>query len=561
MNHKLNQVQDTLEQWFGIWLKLTLPIRTVTTSAFFHAYLQDSQESYNKAMKYWSEKPEDLQSKVLEWNAEFQSIFPGLTNKNVDQLDNSALLENILEIQKVITEKVSTLIDETEILDSRESMLLKFNLRQLMAFTDPRNSFFLNPETIQKGFDIQGTSFFPGFNDYLQNENSNSIDLQVERTNTDENPAGEKLGVSIAATKGAVIFENELIQLIHYEAHQESQNEIPILIVPSCINKFYVLDLLPENSLVHWLCEQGHDVYMLSWVNPDSNLAGIGFDDYIESCLVAIDVVSDFVGVERINILGYCIGGLIASIAAASRRGQKRTNSLTLIATMLDYPFSGELGIFTSPRILDLINQEASAKGILKSEFISLLFTLMREDKLFWRYIRQHYYLGEDMSEDSFVTWCKDGTSLPARMVSEYLGFFYEKNGLYNDKYYQFSGESVSLFRCTAQKYILACEADHMAPAKSVLNDTKLLAGNLRAVVASGDHFAGVVNHPAENRGSFKLVSLDTDSCEQECKGSWWVDWQQWLSSLSGEKVMARSCSNEKYPAIELAPGKFVRMQ
>lgn len=560
MNQQKNQSIDLPERWLEAWLQWTAPIQSLGYSPIFTAYLQDSQDAYSKAMAHWaghfgeqklSDNPESsgvLSSIASGWATEFEKLF---LEVDIDSLDSSELASHILKTQKFVSNKVSELISGTPTLSASEARLLRFNLRQLMAYADPRNSVFSNPDVFQGMLDSSGQTLASGIERYRRDAEQSNFALQIRRSSSDQTALGE----SIAVSKGSILFENTLMQLIHYQSSQDAGFDIPILIVPPCINRFYVLDLLPEGSLVRWLLEQGHDVYMISWVNPDTGLSNVGFDDYIETgCLAAMDVVQDFAKVEKINVLGYCIGGLMAAIAAATEQGRSGIASLTLLTTLLDYSEPGELGVFTSQAMIDVIEIEVAGSGILSSEVMSMAFTLLREEQLFWRYLRQNYLMGEALPFDALMHWGQDATNLPAKMAVDYLRQFYQRNCLRTDGCYQYLGEPIFLLESQMPKYLLACQTDHIAPADSVLAGAELLGGDLRSVLASGGHVQGVLNHPLNERGSYQ-VHGET----QEKSGSWWVDWQRWLATHSGDKVKSRPCESETYPAMDQAPGKFVR--
>jgi len=552
MKQPNDQNQDVVEKWLGAWWEWVSPIHHIVQTPVFNACLQDSQKAYQKAVSYWLEKPEVFQSKLSGWATEFQSV---VSDKGVDHLDNLELMNTLLVTQKTMARNLSDLISETKTLTDREALLLKFNLRQIMAFADPRNSIFSNPGFLQRAVETEGQSLFSGCQQYQSDIEKSLFIPKVQRTELGPN----RLGQSFSASPGSIIYQNKLIQLIHYEAHEVQQNKTPLLIVPPCINKFYVLDLSPENSFVHWLCRQGHDVYMISWINPGQEMADITFDNYIQDgCLAAINVVTDFAKTKRLNLLGYCIGGLMASIAAASIEGQDKVESLTLLTTLLDYSSPGELSVFISPEILEALRQEIAIDGVLKSESMSLAFTLLREEQLLWRYIRKHYYLGEPLSFDAITYWGQDSTNLPGKMALDYLDNFYLKNCLAVGKYYQFNDEAVSLTQNDIPKYILACEQDRIAPVSAVMAGTELLGGNVRLVTASGGHVKGVVNHPSENRGNFTINSAEIKE-GISINGSWWHDWQEWIVDYSGKRGDARPCVTVNYPEIEAAPGSYVR--
>ena len=548
MSQQKIRVQDVVEQWLGAWWQWLSPMQSLLQGPIFNAYLEDAHEAYRKALTYWGERPELLRERMSDWAVGFTEVFGRLDTDHCEDLE---LLANIQAAQKTTAANLLVLISQTEVLNDHEISLLQFTLRQMMAVANPQNSICSNPKILQKVIETEGQSLIAGAQKYRQDAEASTFGLRVQRSDAGSGPIGK----TIATTRGAVIFQNELMQLIHYEAAREQQSSVPLLLVPSCISRFYILDLLPENSFVRWLCEQGHDVYMISWINPNQTLKHAGLDDYIgKGCLAAIDVVIRFTRVERINMLGYCMGGLIASIAAGTGQGKDKIVSLTLLATLLDYRSPGELGIFVSPRMLKALKREIEAEGLLKAEILSLIFTLLREEKALWSPIRKRYFLGESLSFDALAHWGQDGVQLPCRMALDYLGLFYRKNCLSTNGRYHFGDESVSLAASRSAKYVLACERDHIAPAGAVMDGSELLGGDIRRVIASGGHAGGVINHPLAKRGKYQVNGSNIG----HTGGSWWNDWRQWVAAYRGDKVEARPCATGDFPAIEPAPGKFV---
>lgn len=554
-----NQIQDVVEQWLGAWWKSAAPVHNIVQSPVFAAYLQDSRDVFLKAQSYWQEHPDDFQARISDCALQFQHLF---SNMDVDLLENAELITGILDAQKLIAKNLVQIISDTQGLTERESSLLRFNLRQLMAFADPRNSVCANPDMLQTLFKTQGQSLLSGSQQYRHDMEESSFGLNIQRSEL----GGNCFGKSFACSPGSVIFQNELMQIIHYRARTDKQHRTPLLIVPPCINRFYVLDLLPENSFVRWLGEQQHDVYMISWINPDARLATTTFDDYIDKgCLEAIRVVADFAEVERINLMGYCIGGLMAAIASSTQQGRSRVASLSLLATLLDYSSPGELGVFISPAIMDALRQDTTAKGVLESESMSLAFCLLREEQLLWKYVRKKYYLGKPVSFDALMHWGQDATNLAGQMAIDYLENFYQNNCLLDEVSYQYGSESVSLINNGLPKYMLACDSDHIAPAASVMSSAKLMGGDIRLVTGQGGHVQGVINHPFENRGGFIARDLtgadvktdESSSKRSNLKGSWWKDWNKWVKPYTGSKIEPRPTASGRYPQIETAPGSY----
>ncbi|MFX4228997.1 MAG: PHA/PHB synthase family protein [Porticoccaceae bacterium] len=539
---------DPTEYWLGLWAQLTAPVHSLMQNPVALAFLQEIHETVQLAVSYWSRQENNYADIGKGLSARVADL---LARQELETADMATMQRQIFELQALVAEQLATLIDATEPLSGRQKKLLHFSLRQLKSMLDPQNAFFSNPDLVARAIETRGQLLINASNNYLADIAESRFGLQPKRALQDNTDPGQ----DIATAPGAVVFQNDLIQLIHYRSATRKQREIPLLIIPPCINRFYIFDLSPEASMIRWLLDQGQDVYMVSWINPDATLADLGFADYVrKGCLQAADVAAEISKTDQVNLVGYCIGGLIAAIASASGHGKERIASLSLFSTLLDYSEPGELGIFTSPGMLEAVCSHAREEGILSGHMLSTAFTFLQEEQLFWRFFRSRYLRGEEAVTDALMYWGQDATNLPAKMAAEYLQKFYGDNALAADEGFLLDDELINLKSFDCPQYILACERDHIVPLQSALDSAGLLGGNPRIVQASGGHVRGVFNHPGQEKAYYRVTGkrdLNT--------GSWWTDWNQWLEQLSGGWVEGKICAPAQYASIEVSPGSYVR--
>ena len=539
---------DPAEYWLGLWSQLTAPVHSLMQNPVVLVFLQEIHEAVELAVSYWSQEENNYADLAGQLSDRITAL---LAQQELETADLATMQKQIFEVQALVAGQLAALIDATESLTVRQKRLLHFSLRQLRAILDPQNAFFSNPELVAQAIETEGQLFVNAGTNYLRDAAESRFGLQPKRAQQE----GVELGEDIATAPGAVVFQNELMQLIHYQPTTRKQRQIPLLIIPPCINRFYIFDLLPETSMVRWLLDQGQDVYMVSWVNPGADLSSHEFADYVHNgCLQAADVAAEISKTDQVNLVGYCIGGLIASIASASEPGKKRIASLSLFATLLDYAEPGELDVFTGPEMLAAICSHIEEEGVLSADMLSTAFTFLQEEQLFWRFFRSRYLRGEEPVPDALMFWGQDATNLPAKMAIEYLRRFYGANELAKKAEFSLAAEIINLKHCDCPKYILACDRDHIVPLQSALDSAGLLGGKPRILQASGGHVRGVFNHPGQKKGYYRVTE------ESDLKqGSWWSDWHQWLERLSGDWVEGKICAPAQYAIIEPSPGSYVR--
>jgi polyhydroxyalkanoate synthase len=379
-----------------------------------------------------------------------------------------------------------------------------------------------------------------------------------------------ELGRDLAVTPGAVVFRNRLMEVIQYAPSTRHVHARPLLIVPPWINKYYILDLRPENSLIRWAVAQGYTVFTVSWVNPGPELAAVGFEDYLrEGTLPAIECVRSICDGAPVNAVGYCLGGtlLAATLAWLAARGESPVASATLLTTLLDFGDPGELGVFLDDRQIQALERRMTRRGYLDGGEMALTFSLLRANDLIWSFYIHNYLLGHRAYAFDLLYWNADSTRMPAAMHSFYLRQMYLHNRLRQPDALSLAGERIDLGRIDVPTYFLSALDDHIAPWRSTYAGTGLPGGEVRFVLGESGHIAGVVNPPERGKYGF-WVNEDVPTSPEAWldgatrhPGSWWEDWNAWLRPRAGESVKARSPGSARWPPLGDAPGTYVRQR
>ena len=448
--------------------------------------------------------------------------------------------------------------------------LLSFAVRMLSESTSPANFLASNPELLALTQQEKGENLVRGFKNVVED---------LGRTLKGSVPAGTEafgVGKEVAVTPGKVVFRNELIELIQYAPSTPSVHAEPVLIVPAWIMKYYILDLSPRNSLVKYLVDQGHTVFMMSWKNPDERDRDLGMDDYVrQGFYAALDAVSTIVPKRKVHAVGYCIGGTLLAIAAAAlaREKDERIASITMFAAQADFSEPGELAFFINPSQLAMLEATMHKKGVLESKQMGGAFAMLRARDLIWQPIVNQYLKGQRDRMIDLMAWNADGTRMPWRMHSEYLYRLYLDNELATNRF-PVEGKTVRLSDIAVPMFVVGTEADHVAPWKSVYKiDNLVRSDDFSFLLTAGGHNAGIVAGPVHPKRHYRLRTrrlADPHLTPQEwmdaapkTEGSWWPAWQQWLAAHSGAKTKppAMGAPAKGYKALESAPGRYVRQR
>ena len=448
-------------------------------------------------------------------------------------------------------------------LGERDRNKLDFAARQVIDALAPTNFFPTNPEAIRAAFESGGTSVLDGMAHFLRDLDPETGRLDVRMCAPDAFVVGE----DVAATPGKVVFRNDLIELVQYAPATPKVRRRPLLLVPPWMNKFYVMDLRPGNSMVEWLVGRGHSVFIVSWVNPDSSLAGKGFEDYmLEGPFAALEAIERATGEREVNAVGYCLGGILLSALAAwlEAKGDARLASATYLATMVDFSDVGDVGVFIDEEGLPALESAIEARGYLSGRQVADTWRALRANDLVWSFYVDSYLLGKEPPALDLLFWNSDPTNMPAAMHTFFMRNMYIENRLREPGGLTLAGEAIDVTRVTTPSYVLSTAEDHIAPWKTTYRTTQLLAGPVEFVLGGSGHIAGVINPPAKRKYGYRTASDTPASPDawlagaREHRGSWWPHWDRWLKRFGGGEVPARVPGAGGLPAIEDAPGGYV---
>jgi polyhydroxyalkanoate synthase subunit PhaC len=447
--------------------------------------------------------------------------------------------------------------------DTKTKAKLQFAIEQWAAATAPSNFLALNPEAQQKAIDTKGESIGKGIHNLLEDMRKGHLSM------TDESQF--EIGRNVATTEGAVVFENALFQLIEYKPLTAKVHEKPFLVIPPCINKYYILDLQPANSLVRHLSAQGHRTFLVSWRNPDASMSNTTWDEYIEDgAIKAIAACASIAKTPSINALGFCVGGTILSTAMAvlAARKQKLVASATLLTTFLDFSDTGILDIFIDEQFVKYREMQFADGGLLKGQELASTFSFLRPNDLVWNYVVGNYLKGETPPPFDLLYWNCDSTNLPGPMYAWYLRNTYHENNFIKPGKAVVCGEKIDLRKIDIPVYIYGSREDHIVPIDAAYASTQVLPGKKRFVMGASGHIAGVINPPAAKKrshwvgkdGAFPKTHAQWLQSAQEVPGSWWDDWCDWLKPHAGKLIASpKTYGNATHKVIEPAPGRYVK--
>ena len=452
-------------------------------------------------------------------------------------------------------------------LDAKTSQKVDFYTRQFVDAMSPSNFLLTNPEVLRKTAETGGENLLKGLSHLLADLERGRGKLRIRMTDDSKFRVGE----NIAVTPGKVVYQNDLMQLIQYTPTTETALKRPLVIFPPWINKFYILDLRPRNSFVRWAVDQGHTVFVVSWVNPDERLAEKGFDDYMrEGVYDALDAIEKATGEKQVNAIGYCLGGtlLATTLAHMAARKDTRIRAATFFVTMTDFEEAGELGVFIDEEQLRALEDRMQKRGFLEGAEMATTFNMLRANDLIWSFVVNNYLLGQEPFPFDLLYWNDDSTRMPARMHSFYLRRMYQQNDLVKPGGIELLGVKIDLRKIKVPAYFISTREDHIAPWKSTYRATQVLGGPVRFVLAASGHIAGVVNPPESGKYSHWVnESLPPDPEDwfrgaTELAGSWWPDWHRWITAQPGgaEKVPARQPGDGALAVLEDAPGSYVKV-
>ncbi|HZT55502.1 MAG TPA: class I poly(R)-hydroxyalkanoic acid synthase [Burkholderiaceae bacterium] len=457
---------------------------------------------------------------------------------------------------------ISDVVEASDVDDATKHKL-RFFAKQFIDAMSPANFAATNPDVLKLAMETKGESLKAGFENMLADLRKGGLTI------TDENAF--EVGKNVAVSEGAVVFENELFQLIQYAPLTDKVAARPLVIVPPCINKFYILDLQPENSFVRYATEQGQTVFLVSWRNTDASGGNVTWDDYIEhGAMKALAVAHEVSGADKVNAVGWCVGGTILSstLAVLRTRGDESVASLTLLTTLLDFREPGDLGVLIDEQGVQQREQTIGKGGVYSGAELGFVFQTLRANDLIWPNVINNYLKGKSPEAFDLLYWNADATNLPGPMYAYYLRNMYLENNLRVPDKLTMCGTPVDLGRIDMPSFVLATKEDHIVPWRSAYYTTQLVGGKSQFVLGASGHIAGVINPASKNKRSYWSGGKQGDDAEAwlasatETPGSWWNHWIKWLQPHTGKPVAARKrLGNAKHKPIEPAPGRYVKVK
>jgi polyhydroxyalkanoate synthase len=548
-----------------------------------------NQELFSKAAKsYWAQAMQNpaklLEQQIEFWGksvmnfAEAQQALAGL---RADEGDESAVRDNRFKNpmwdknpyfnlikQQYLTnaEALEAAVEQSGDLDVKERRRLKYFTSQIVNMMAPTNFLPTNPDALQKALETDGESLVKGLENLVADLESNDGELVVRLA--DE--TAFQLGGNIATTPGDVVYRNRMMEMIQYKPVTDTVHEIPIVLFPPWINKFYILDLKAQNSFIKWVTEQGYTLFVVSWVNPDRSHVDVGMDDYIEEgFLTAIREARAICGTKQVNAVGYCIAGttLSMTLSLLKQRGDKSVKSATFFTALTDFSDQGEFTPFLQDDFIEAIDAEITEQGLLRSYIMARTFSYLRSNDLVYGPAIRSYMMGETPPAFDLLYWNGDGANLPARMARQYLRGLCQGNQ-FAEGGYDLLGHKLKLAEVDVPLMAITCETDHIAAWKDCYRGVQMMGSKDKTfVVSESGHIAGIVNPPSKNKYGHYLnddLGLDADTWLKTAeyhKGSWWPLWQAWLKPRSGKQVPARDTGDKDHPSLAPAPGTYVKVK
>src|SRR5665213_192984 len=478
---------------------------------------------------------------------------------------DSALFDFIKQSYLLTARWLQATVKQVDGLDDKTAQKVDFYTRQFVDAMAPTNFVSTNPEVLRATIDSRGENLVKGLEHLLADLERGKGRLMIKMTDLD----AFQVGRNIAVSPGKVVYQNALIQLIQYSPTTAKVQKIPLLVMPPWINKFYILDLRPKNSFVKWAVEQGHTVFVVSWVNPDETLAGKDFADYMRlGPLTALDAIAQATGERDVTVVGYCLGGtlLAATLAYMAAKGDTRIKSATFFAAMVDFKEAGELSVFIDDAQLQSLEERMSEHGYLEGADMATTFNMLRANDLIWSFVVNNYLLGKEPFPFDLLYWNSDSTRMPAAMHRFYLRNMYQQNRLVQPGGITLAGVPIDLTKVTIPTFFLSTKEDHIAPWKSTYAATQIFRGPRKFVLSASGHIAGVVNPPPKTKyGHWVNDDLppspdDWLAAATYSPASWWPVWESWIAAHDGGRVAPRQPGDGKLKPIEDAPGSYVRV-
>lgn len=567
MERSLPLIQDFME---GRGKELTLqaidPLMELQErfSAFMAVLMSNPRRLVELQFEYWNQWVGIWQNALAKWNGDaVDDIYkpePGDRRFRSNEWNENVLFDFIKQSYLMTSGWMHKVVRSTEGLDPEMMEQIDFYTRQFSNAMAPTNFVLTNPEVLRETIRTGGENLVKGLENLIEDMERGHGEIKISTTDYQKFRPGENLAV----TKGSVVYQNDLIQLIQYAPTTEKVFEKPLLIVPPWINKYYILDMRPENSLVKWLVDQGHTVFMISWVNPGPELAEKGFADYMKSGVMeSLEQIEKITGVEGTNLIGYCIGGTLLSITLAWAKAKgldSKIASATFLTTLIDFEKAGDLKLFTDSRQIESMERAMKSHGVLTGDYLQKTFAILRANDMIWSFVINNYLLGKEPFPFDLLYWNEDSTNMPCAMHSFYLRKMYLENKLIEPEGLEIDGVKIDIRKPRTPVYFLSTREDHIAPWRATYSGYAEYEGPKTFTLSASGHVAGVVNPPAAGKYGYWTSAENTPSPDRwfehaaEQHGSWWTHWQDWVKDHAGKQVNVRQPANE----LEPAPGSYV---
>ncbi|MCC4791100.1 class I poly(R)-hydroxyalkanoic acid synthase [Vibrio splendidus] len=574
----LVKLQQTNQQWWENFEQNKEAAQSPLNKAMQELNFDDASKIFEQAAnqpavllqlqsQWWEQQLQIWQNAALMGNTESVIAEDRGDKRFIDDAwKNDPFYSFIKQSYLLFSKSYIDTINSIEGIDEKTKERVAFFSRQAINAMSPSNFIATNPELMKLTLERNGENLLDGLEQLQADVEASADILKIRMTNNN----AFRLGVDVANTEGDVVFQNDLFELIQYHPKTPQVNATPLLIVPPFINKYYILDLREKNSMVRWLLEQGHSVFMMSWRNPGEAQKDQEFGDYVtEGVVKAVTAIEDITGKEQINAAGYCIGGtVLASTVAyyAAKRMKKRIKTASFFTTLLDFSQPGEVGAYINETIIDAIEKQNNAKGYMDGRSLSVTFSLLRENSLYWNYYIDNYLKGSSPMEFDLLYWNSDSTNVAAKCHNFLLRELYLENKLVQDKGVKVGGVWIDLNKIKIPSYFISAKEDHIALWQGTYRGALNTGGNKTFVLGESGHIAGIVNHPEKKKYGYWLNDNLDDSADEwlnnasHNEGSWWTHWDQWLQGFEAdEKIEPFNQGSELHPVIGKAPGNYVK--
>ncbi|MEZ9252029.1 class I poly(R)-hydroxyalkanoic acid synthase [Vibrio cyclitrophicus] len=574
----LVKLQQTNQQWWENFEQNKEAAQSPLNKAMRELNFEDASKIFEQAAnqpaallqlqaQWWEQQLKIWQNTALMGNTESVITEDRGDKRFIDEAwKNDPFYSFIKQSYLLFSKSYIDTINSIEGIDEKTKERVAFFSRQAINALSPSNFIATNPELMKLTLERNGQNLLDGLEQLQADVEASADILKIRMTNNN----AFRVGVDVANTEGDVVFQNELFELIQYYPKTPQVNAIPLLIVPPFINKYYILDLREKNSMVRWLLEQGHSVFMMSWRNPGEAQKDQKFGDYVtEGVVKAVTAIEDITGKEHINAAGYCIGGtVLASTVAyyAAKRMKKRIKTATFFTTLLDFSQPGEVGAYINETIINAVEKQNDAKGYMDGRSLSVTFSLLRENSLYWNYYIDNYLKGSSPMEFDLLYWNSDSTNVAAKCHNFLLRDLYLENKLVQDKGVKVGGVWIDLNKIKIPSYFISAKEDHIALWQGTYRGALNTGGNKTFVLGESGHIAGIVNHPDKNKYGYWLNDNLDDSADEwlnnanHNEGSWWTHWDLWLQGFeTDEKIEPFKQGSELHPVIGKAPGNYVK--